>query len=106
MRKLLDFPPFVRLLRIVFRSPIEQQVKVAAGASEAILKAHLQPGVDILGPADCPLQMVSGNYRKHILLKAQRIEPLQKMAKILTQDYENKLRDVHIEIDVDPQNLL
>ena len=105
-RKLLDFPPFVRLLRIVFRSPHENQVEVAAHASEVILRTHLQDGCEILGPADCPLKMVSGNYRKHILLKAKRIEPLQKMAKILTQDYENKLEDVHIEIDVDPQNLL
>ena len=106
MRKLLNFPPFVRLLRIVFRAPDAAQAQVAADASYAILKSHCEQGCDILGPADCPLEKVNASYRKQILLRAQKIEPLQKMARLLTEGYEKKLRDVYIEVDVDPQNLL
>lgn len=104
-RKMLSFPPYSRLLRLVFRSSVPNASKTAANAAFHILKENLLPEVDILGPSECPLSMISLNFRYQIILRAKKIVPLQKMAGILVFDY-TAPKDVYIEVDVDPVNLM
>lgn len=61
--------------------------------------------VNILGPAECPLEKIAANYRKHILLRSNKIAPLQKAAADLLSAYKNR-QGVYIEVDVDPVSLL
>lgn len=105
MRKILGFPPFTRLLRMVFRSAVPNSAQAAAEAASRILEKKAPPEVEILGPAECPLNMVAGNYRWQVLLRGKNIKPLQEAAKALVWGYK-PLKDVYIEVDVDPLNLM
>ena len=104
-RRLLNFPPFSRLLRLVFRSQVPGAAEDAANGAAEILHKHLEPGVEIMGPVECPIEMVAGNWRHHILLRGKSIAPMQKMADILVNGY-TAPKHVHIEVDVDPVTIL
>src|SRR5574344_469357 len=104
-REMLGFPPFVRMLRFVFRSQAPNAAQIAANGAYAILKNIAPEGVEILGPAECPLEMISNNHRMQILLRARSITPLQEMATKFIWGYTSP-KNVYIETDVDPVNLL
>lgn len=105
-RRLLHFPPYSRLLRLVFRSADEKKADEASQEAARILEQVSDPShVNILGPAECPLEKIAANYRKHILLRSNKIAPLQKAAADLLSAYKNR-QGVYIEVDVDPVSLL
>ncbi|MCR5436435.1 MAG: primosomal protein N' [Treponema sp.] len=104
-REMLDFPPFTRLLRIVFRSFSKENVIKTAEQAAEILKKERTKGVDIIGPAECPIEKINSNYRYQILLKGESIIPLQAMARTLLFGYRHN-PDTYIEYDVDPVSLL
>ncbi|MBO4318921.1 MAG: primosomal protein N' [Treponema sp.] len=104
-RRILGFPPFSRLLRLIFRSSRQDAAEQAAGSAFSILNSCMEDGCSILGPCECPIAMVAGNYRQQILLRGNKIGPLQKMASHLVKDY-SAPNHVYIEVDVDPVSLL
>ena len=109
-RKLLGFPPFSRLIRLVFRSADKNAAEetAAAGAkllSDEIKKMRSANAAEILGPAECPILKISQNYRYHLLLRGSDIRPLQKAARTLLFSYSHA-QSVYIECDVDPVSLL
>ncbi|MCQ2573848.1 MAG: primosomal protein N' [Treponema sp.] len=104
-REILDFPPFCRMVRLVFRSASQNLAYSACAQATEILNQKLPKGILILGPAECPVNKISQNYRFQILMKASSIVPLQTLARNLQTNY--KLNpNVYIEYDVDPVNLL
>ena len=109
-RKLLGFPPFSRLVRLVFRSADKNAAEETAeeGAkllADEIKKMRFAHRAEILGPAECPILKISQNYRYHLLLRGSDIRPLQKAAKTLLFGYSHS-QSVYIECDVDPVSLL
>lgn len=104
-RKVLGFPPFVRMLRLVFRSSVPGAAEKAAEGAAVILRKNKIPGTDIMGPAECPIELVAGNWRHQILLRGKNIGALQKMASNLLNGY-TAPQNVYIESDVDPVSLL
>ena len=104
-RKMLNFPPFCRLLRFVFRSYDRALAESTAGEAAGLLAKEAARGVEIIGPAECPIEKINSSWRYHILLKANSIVPLQAMARKLLFDYSHN-QNVYIEYDVDPVSLL
>ena len=104
-RKILGFPPFSRLLRLIFRSSKQDAAEQASESAFSILNSCMEDGCSILGPCECPIAMVAGNYRYQILLRGNKIGALQKMASHLVKDY-SAPNHVYIEVDVDPVSLL
>lgn len=111
IRKMTGFPPYTRLLRLVFRSANEEYAVNASSSATEILHAIYEkhaaslPPVEILGPSECPLGMISSNYRRQLLLRSESIQPLQKIVHEFLCDYKNP-SGVYTEIDVDPVTLL
>ncbi|MGL4986892.1 MAG: replication restart helicase PriA [Treponemataceae bacterium] len=117
-RRLLGFPPFTRLIRLVFRSKSEQLVEDTSSEVMIILtdlyeqyktmqtqSVIAQNQIRILGPSECPLSLIAQNYRYQILLCAKKLSPLQNLCRALFKNYKPK-SGVYIEIDVDPIHLL
>ena len=104
-RKLLSFPPFSRLIRLVFRS--SNQIKAQNTSEDAanLIENLKIPGVEILGPSECPLSKISQNYRFQLILRGEKIVPLQNAVRKLLFDYRHP-QEVYIECDVDPVSLL
>ena len=104
-RKLLEFPPYSRLLRLVFRSFNRKEAYDTAVDAARILGEKQKRGVEVIGPAECPIEKINSSWRYQILLKSSSIVPLQAMARTLLQDYTHS-QNVYIEYDVDPVSLL
>ena len=108
-RRLMEFPPFSRLIRLVFRSFDRNLAYETAMDAVKILHEHIpvgtSRGVEIIGPAECPIEKINSSWRYHILLKGKIITPLQKIARSLLFEYKHT-PNVYIEYDVDPVSLL
>ena len=104
-RRLLEFPPFCRLLRLVFRSYNRNEAYDTAKDAAKILEEKQSRGVEIIGPAECPIEKINSSWRYQILLKSSSIVPLQAMARMLLTGYTHS-QNVYIEYDVDPVSLL
>ena len=117
-RQMLSFPPFARLLRMVFRAPSEAQAASGARGAAGILHQILGGAVsnpsrfqeaarhtEILGPAECPLSKIAANYRQQIILRGPSVSLLQYMAQTFRDNFKSP-GEVYIEYDVDPVSLL
>ncbi len=104
-REMLDFPPFSRLLRLVFRSFNKSLAAETARDAVSILSDGAPRGMEIIGPAECPIEKINSSWRYQILLKGSSIIPLQTAARKLLFDYTHN-QNVYIEYDVDPVSLL
>ncbi|MCQ2591538.1 MAG: primosomal protein N' [Treponema sp.] len=108
-RELLEFPPFSRLVRLVFRS-FKRDLALETAISAAKILAENIPtgtkkGIEIIGPAECPIEKINSSWRYQILLKSKSVAPLQTMARALLKNYTHN-QAVYIEYDVDPVSLL
>ena len=103
-RQMQGFPPYSRLVSLTFRCPDEALCEKAADEAAVIIKESC-PAVELLGPAQCALSKVSGNWRQRILLRGPHSQPLRQAARLLLCRYKPP-KDVHIEVDTDPTDLL
>ncbi|MBP5464588.1 MAG: primosomal protein N', partial [Treponema sp.] len=111
-RQILSFPPYSRLLRLVFRSALPHEAQKAAEGAAQILRQELQAqgepqqeAFELLGPSQCPLELIAGNWRWQIILRGKKMPPLQRAATSFIWGYAAP-RHVYIEVDVDPVNML
>lgn len=108
-RQALEFPPFARLIRLVFRSKDQHKAEEAAFGARELLPQLFPPdaaeGIEILGPSDCMLSLVAGNHRMQLLLRAETLVPMQKAVYRFITEYKAAV-GVYIETDVDPVSLL
>jgi primosomal protein N' (replication factor Y) len=72
-RRDLGYPPFRRLVRIVFRSESETRSQADAEEAAGFLRKRLEQltmtGTELIGPAPCFFSRVDGVYRWHLLLR-------------------------------------
>jgi primosomal protein N' (replication factor Y) len=107
VRRELGFPPFTRLIRLVFRS--RSATKSLAAAKQFARRVPVQepgPGaVEVLGPAECPLAVMSGNTRTQVLLRSPDFRRLHAAARSALEGLDVP-GGVYVEVDVDPVSLL
>ncbi|MFP4564765.1 MAG: primosomal protein N', partial [Spirochaetia bacterium] len=106
IRKALKFPPFSRLFRIVVRGRNRSSVEDASGELAEILLEYLPKEAELLGPAECPLAVISGNYRHQIIIRTLSFSRSHAVVGRIFGDYAGGNKRVYLEIDVDPVSLL
>lgn len=105
LRQEIGYPPYRRLLRLLLSDTdaarVEQLAEKVAQLLEPLAAAF---GVEILGPAPCPLEKLQGRYRWHLLLRALKVQDLQALVrKTLATLESGKTR---LSYDPDPIELL
>ncbi len=106
-RKELGFPPYTRLIRMVLRSKDPEQVEASIRRLANLVQERLPSEADMLGPAECPIGIIAGNYRRHLILRAPTMGPIHRAAAGALRAYsEVKGNRVYLEVDVDPVQLL
>jgi primosomal protein N' (replication factor Y) len=106
-RQALSFPPYTRIIRFTFRSRDEERLTRAADRLASIALPLLPPGSDALGPAECPLGVISKQYRRQLILRGKNMNTLHSAAGNILSRYEKgKDSKVFLEVDVDPVSLL
>ncbi len=104
-RKILGFPPFSRLARLVFRSPKQTLAEKFANDSVEILKKFCGKNIDVIGPSECPILKISQNFRYQVILRGMDIRAMQQAIANLVYNYTHPAT-VYIEFDIDPVSLL
>ncbi len=110
-RESLHYPPFRRLVNILFMGKNEQKVETESHTFTQNLKSRClteKVTTDILGPAPCPMYFLRGQYRRHLLLKTKSI---LKLIHLLSEWEESQKRfnihsTVRIIVDVDPYDMM
>ncbi len=105
IRRQLGFPPYSRLFRVLFRSRRAERSADAASEFHRHAREAIGTTAEMLGPAECPLAVVGGNHRYHLLILTAEFDR--------THTYLSRLLErtpvpsgVYREVDVDPVALL
>jgi primosomal protein N' (replication factor Y) len=105
LRRQLGYPPFGRLLKVLFRGPDPERVKGEAEAACADLRAALaKENARVLGPAPSPRAYLAGKHRFQALVKASAPAAIKKAIAALEARSGDK--KVELVLDVDPFHLL
>jgi primosomal protein N' (replication factor Y) len=105
------YPPFTRLANIVVSGQLEARVQEVAVAAlewlQGLLTKRSIAGVQLVGPAPCPIDRIRGRWRWHLLLKAVAPGPLGQVLDYFARRFEPKgAGELRVEIDRDPTSLL
>ncbi len=106
-RKEADYPPFCRLIRLLIRGEEAERADAAIEALAARL-ANLLPqdeSVRMLGPAPAPMERLNNQFRRHIILKTRRMSAIRPLVARAIREHALDRR-VHLEVDLDPADLL
>jgi primosomal protein N' (replication factor Y) len=100
-REQAHMPPFSRLAGIIVSGRDENQVKDVA---QALAKVAPQGDkIQTLGPAEAPMYRLRGNYRRRLLVRADKTIDIQKAIKTWLKTVKTP-STVRIQIDIDPQS--
>jgi primosomal protein N' (replication factor Y) (superfamily II helicase) len=105
VRSELGFPPFSRLIRIVFRGKSADVVRSVANQWGDVLSATADSSTSVFGPTECALSIISGNYRMHVLVRSASMADAHGLVYNAVQRSKRN-SGVYVEIDVDPVALL
>jgi len=105
-RENLIYPPFCRIVRLVFRGENYKKIFDDAGYAVSYIKEKTSSYISLLGPAFCPLSRIKKNYRVHIIIKTEKIAPLKPVLRELYNLMCKKRYKQYMEIDIDPLNML
>ncbi len=104
-RRQLGFPPFSRLVRIVLRGRNRQKTAAAISGLARELESRLAGIAETLGPVECPIARISGNWRFHLIVRTDRFAEAHARLSAALEEYRAPAGQ-YLEIDVDPQALL
>mgnify|MGYP001013851170 FL=1 len=112
LRKILNYPPFGRLIIIVVSSEEEEELEKKAKKFYNILMAGLNIGTNPCGnefvsePFKAPIYKINGRYRYQIFIKFNR-ENITKVKNVIRKAMnEYKEKKIRISVDVDPVSML
>ena len=80
-------------------------MNAAADEFYSQLSSRRVEGLDVLGPAECPLAVISGNHRRQLLVKSVNLKAAHNAVASIRSGYKTA-PGVYLEIDVDPVSLL
>lgn len=110
-RKLTAFPPFTRMVQLVFRGKDLQKViehsEYVGEVFNQALSSYKKEGelFEIIGPCECPISKIALNYRHQILIRSTNPARLHSLtSKVLSSIKSNS--KVYVEVDFDPLSLL
>ncbi len=104
-RRLLCYPPFGYLARVLLEDEAEERVIESARRLREEIGTPVPRGVMLLGPAPAPLARLRGRHRMHVLLKARQRAPIHALAAALS-GRKPRWSTTRVTIDIDPQSLL
>ncbi|TVR06866.1 MAG: primosomal protein N', partial [Spirochaetaceae bacterium] len=105
LREQLGFPPYSRLIRLVVRAKQRDAAEQTAATIASRLATRVERSAEILGPAECPIGVISGNHRFQVILRVSSFDRGHAAVRAVL----SRLRvphGVYLEVDVDPVSLL
>ena len=108
-RRILLYPPFVRMANVLVWGKDEPSVRTTAERLFAELEAHIRDfggdGWSVLPASPCVLAKLRGVYRWHVVVKCPPEDDLSRVIAPLFRARVPEV-DVNVAVDVDPNDLL
>ena len=106
-RKLLEYPPFSKLARLLFSDFDETSAKNAALAAEEYLRENY-PQLELTMATLAPIEKIRQRWRYHLILKSAELKiMLEALEKVKNELFSSrKSKTLRIIIDIEPQNIL
>jgi primosomal protein N' (replication factor Y) len=104
-RENLLYPPFCRIIRLVFRGSNSKKLFDSAYYAISYIQEKTKSYIALLGPAFCPLSRIKNNYRVHVIIKLKQIAALREVLKEFQEIMVQK-HSLYMEIDIDPVSML
>jgi primosomal protein N' (replication factor Y) (superfamily II helicase) len=114
-RRDVEYPPFVRLVKIGLSSSDYKALELGAARVKKIALKELEKNdtlkgeIEILGPAPSPLEKLKGEFRWQILIKSKSLESQNSYVNILSQALKSSFKQAENfswHADIDPQNFM
>jgi primosomal protein N' (replication factor Y) len=103
-RERAGYPPFGRLAALIISAGDRPSAESYARKLAAI--APLDPGIQVLGPAEAPLAVIKGRYRFRLLVKSLRSVDLSGYLREWLAAAPKTKGNLKLVVDVDPQSFL
>ncbi|MGQ9787417.1 MAG: replication restart helicase PriA [Anaerolineae bacterium] len=99
-RRQANYPPFKRLARLIYVGSGAERAQHEAERMAQQMRLHVartgMPSVEIIGPAPCFYERLGGDYRWHILIRAEQPEEVLRPVTL----------PIGWRVDIDPVDLL
>jgi primosomal protein N' (replication factor Y) len=105
LRKELAYPPFSKLVRIVFNFKTKEGAKKIMNDISKKIKAASNSGIEVLGPAPAPIAKIRNFWRWHLILKGKNSKILRKKAIEIVDMVKDK-DGIRVDVDVNPISML
>jgi len=107
-RKLMEYPPFSSLIRILVSGINEKEVINCTKKIAYLIKNDFKGKLEILGPAQAPIGKIKNRFRWQLILKGNDLETLRQAAR---QGFKKEIKGdanktLRVIIDVEPQSIL
>ncbi len=105
-RRLLNYPPFTNLMRMVLSGLNEEQVKHSAEILLLQINDCIdarEDDIDILGPAPCPISKLRNRYRQQIILKCDNMLLLKSIGERML--HKGTRKGLRMGIEINPLNM-
>ena len=103
MREMLKLPPFGRLAALIVSAPDAGLVEAACRTIAAA--APSADGVDVFGPAEPPLAVIRGRWRRRFLVQADRSVDMSAFMRAWTERFKTP-SNVRVTVDIEPYSFL
>ena len=105
------YPPNVRLANVVVSGLTEAATAgLAVQATtwlHALLRKRPMKGINVIGPAPCPVERIKNRWRWHLLIKAENPSELTRLGRYFLERFPvPKEADMRVTLDRDPVALL
>lgn len=110
LRRLLDYPPFSHIIRILVLGGDEELCE--AGSKEIgnqINACRRDLGISLFGPAPAPLTRINNVYRWQLILKGLDLKKMRQLVSISLREVarQGRLpRGIRVSLDIDPLGML
>ncbi|MCP4583351.1 MAG: primosomal protein N' [candidate division Zixibacteria bacterium] len=105
-RKELGYPPFGKIIRLVFSGKDDSLTRWAAKKAAGILRSDIKTG-KVLGPATTAVFRLGSKYHYQLMMKGRFSADLKlKLKECLAGGHFGQNKGVSVKVDVDPREML
>jgi len=101
-----SYPPHLRLVNVVLSSPEAELAASGAERAAAWWRVHPVAGVEVVGPAPCPIERLHGRWRWHFFLRGGGVTAMSAALRTFVERVDLPPGDVRVAVDRDPVALL
>jgi len=110
LRQEANYPPFTRLVHLLFEGKEERDVRRVSGVTgrklQRLVSREKLSSVEMLGPAPAPLSKLRNRYRWHIALLSPHVKYLRMLVASAKETHTAEQQKVSLKIDMDALDLL